>query len=65
MTAFLAVAGQWRCHALANGALLWSGLDYTAAQAGLALSGLDPDPETWAEVRLIEAGALEELNRGR
>jgi len=65
MVAFLSVAGQWRGVALPNGGLLWLGLDYTAAQAGLSLAGLAPSPETWAEVRLIEAGAKEELNRGR
>lgn len=60
--AFLAVAGQWRCTALPNGALIWMGLDYTAAQAGLTLAGLAPSAETWAAVRQIEAGAIEELN---
>ncbi|MEZ5752860.1 MAG: DUF1799 domain-containing protein [Paracoccaceae bacterium] len=65
LVAFLAIAGQWRCTGLANGALLWTGLDYAAAQAGLALAGLNPAPEVWNEVRQIEAGALEELNRVR
>ena len=63
--AFLAVAGQWRCIALPNGALLWTGLDYTAAQAGLTLAGLAPSAQTWTAVRQIEAGAIEELNRVR
>lgn len=48
-----------------NGALYWPGLDYTGAQAALALAGLAPDPETWAEVRQIETGAMKELNIGR
>jgi len=65
LSAFLAIAGQWRCTALPNGALLWTGLDYGAAQAALALAGLAPPPETWAQVRQIEAGAIKELNRGR
>ncbi|WP_370269249.1 DUF1799 domain-containing protein [Nioella sp.] len=65
LTAFLAIASQWRCLVFPNGALLYQGLDYTAAQSALALAGLSPSPETWAEIRQIEAGALEELNLGR
>lgn len=65
LTAFLAIAGQWRCLALANGKVFWAGLDYAAAQSGLALAGLTPVPDTWNEVRQIEAGAIEEMNRGR
>lgn len=65
MQAFLAVAGQWRCVAFPNGALLWSGLDYAAAAAAFALSGLNPSPSVWEQVRQIESGAIEELNRVR
>ncbi|MFD1914112.1 DUF1799 domain-containing protein [Halodurantibacterium flavum] len=61
--AFLAISGQWRGLALADGSVRWIGLDYTAAQAGLALAGLTVTPELWSEIRLIEAGAVEELNR--
>ena len=46
--------------------LLWIGLDYTAARAGLDLAGIEMTPGLWAEVRDIESGAIEELNaRGR
>lgn len=62
LQAFLAIAGQWRCQVLPNGRLLWLGLDYAAAQAALALSGLQVTPQIWGEVRLIEASATEELN---
>lgn len=50
---------------MGGGAVIWLGLDYTAAQAGLALAGLTPDPNTWAQIRQIEAGALEILNQRR
>lgn len=44
------------------GRIVWVGLDYAAARAGLDLAGLTITPEIWAQVRLIEAGAREELN---
>lgn len=62
-----AVSGQWRVVSLSamNGAkLVWLGLDYTAAQSGLQLAGVSVTPELWDDIRSIEAGAVEELNRG-
>lgn len=61
--AFAAVAGQWRTVPREH-RTVWLGLDYQAAQAGLALAGIAVDPETWAEVRMIEAGARGALNGG-
>lgn len=43
--------------------VIWVGLDYGAARAALDLAGLTVTPETWADVRAIEGGAIEELNR--
>lgn len=63
--AFLAVATQWRTVPYGRGGVLWQGLDYGAVQAGLALAGLTLDPERWAEVRLIEAGAIEAMNEAK
>lgn len=63
MWAFLAVDRQWRGVASPMGGVQWLGLDYTAAQAGLALAGISVSPELWTEICLIEAGATEELNR--
>lgn len=63
MRAFLSVASQWREVVFPNGVRRWTGLDYAGVQAGLALAGLSVPPETWEEVRQIEAGAIEELNR--
>lgn len=50
---------------IGGASVVWLGLDYTAAAAGLSLAGLTPDPETWAQLRQIEAGALEILNQRR
>lgn len=60
--AFLAVQTQWRVVSEPK-RRLWVGLDYTAAQAGLHLAGLTLTPGRWAEVQMIERGALEALNR--
>ena len=45
--------------------MLWQGLDYSAARAGFELAGIEVTPALWGEVRTIEAGAAEELNRVR
>ena len=44
---------------------MFLGLDYGAVPAALQLAGISITPATWAEVRCIEAGAIEELNRER
>lgn len=64
--AWCAVSGQWRTEALSGdwGAkVLYLGLDYGAAAAALTLSGITITPDCWNEVRTIEEGAIEELNR--
>ncbi len=64
--AFCAVSGQWRTQALSSlggATLFWIGLDYAAARVGLEMAGIDITPDLWAEVRIIEAAAAEELNR--
>lgn len=63
--AFLAVTTQWRVLATAAGPLGWSGLDYQGVRAGFDLAGITPTPALWADVQLIEAGALTALNRRR
>jgi hypothetical protein len=64
--AWCAVSGQMRALALntmESARILWLGLDYDAAKAGLGLAGIEVDPEVWDEVRTIEGAAIEELNR--
>ena len=59
--AFVAVDGQWR---VVHGERpLIVGLDYTAVKAGLELAGMVLTPAEWADVQVIEKGALEALNR--
>ncbi|MGK7664260.1 MULTISPECIES: DUF1799 domain-containing protein [unclassified Marinovum] len=63
--AFLHVSGQWRATSRGLGGTYWIGLDYAAVRAGLELSGIEITPETWTDLRLIEFGALGEMNRER
>ncbi len=60
--AFLAVSSQWRTVSVHN-RVVPQALDYTAAQAGLQMSGLSIDAATWSEVRTIEQGAMAEFRR--
>jgi hypothetical protein len=43
--------------------VIWLGIDYAAARAALDLAGLSVTPEIWNDVRTIEEGATEEMNR--
>jgi hypothetical protein len=68
--AFLGVTTQWRAMPLGGGfvaaRIVYLGLDYAAATAGLAAAGITVTPELWAGVRIMEAAAcarLNELNR--
>lgn len=61
--AFLAVSRQWRTASVGMGGIVWIGLDYSATEAGLRQAGITIDTTIWAGLQLIEAGAIEELNR--
>ena len=63
--AWLAIATQWRTVALADGRVLWLGLDYASVKVGLdaerhALSG-----QQWAGLRVMERSAGTALNGTR
>lgn len=45
-----------------GGRPIWLGLDYSAAETGLRLAGIEVTPELWSDIRLIEEGAKEALN---
>lgn len=62
LEAFLAVATQWRVIAGGLGGSQVIGLDYTACEAGLRLAGVEMTPGLWAEVRVIESGAIAAMN---
>lgn len=57
LRAFLSVASQMR---IQDGCAL--GLDYAGSRAGLALAGIRVRPEVWADLQIIEAGAVAALN---
>jgi len=61
LRAFLAVQSQWRV-TLGPRGCVHHGLDYAGAEAGLRLAGIDPDPDLWTQVRIIESGAEAALN---
>lgn len=60
--AFLAVQGQWRVLDRFGERPHFLGLDYTAAEVGLRLAGIDVTPALWADLRIMEQGAREALN---
>jgi len=65
--AWSAVCTQWRTAAISGGLgagrLVYLGLDYAGARAGLALADMDVTPELWAALQVMEGAAIEELNR--
>ncbi len=66
LAAFLAVATQWRVATVGGGMmpaqLLYLGLDYSGAIAGLGAAGIALTPEIWDGVTIIEAAARDALN---
>ena len=62
---FLAIATQWHITGLADGRVLWQGLDYARAKAGLELAAIAIAPATWAGVQVIERTAARTLNGNR
>lgn len=62
--AFLSVCNQWRTVSLGLAGAMVTGLDYTAARAGLDMAGISVTPELWAQIQAIESGALAEMKEG-
>lgn len=54
MHTFLRICGQWRM----SGQGVVIGLDYTAMEAGLRMAGITPSDEMFAQLQLIEGGAM-------
>nr|WP_277924250.1 DUF1799 domain-containing protein [Sphingomonas sp. CROZ-RG-20F-R02-07] len=63
--AFLSVCSQWRTTGLADGRVLWHGLDYTAVKVGLEQGDLTISPADWSAFRLMERVAASALNGNR
>ena len=64
LVAFLAVCTQWRVIADDAG-LIYLGLDYAAADVGLRRAGIETTSDLWADLRVIETGALAALREDR
>lgn len=65
LVAFIAVSTQWRTASISGRAgsqLYWQGLDYTAAQAGLAGADIAVNPDLWRGLQVMEAAARNALN---
>lgn len=65
VTAFLSIDSQFRVTSAATGGVLVTGLDYSGAQAGLALAGHTVTPALWGDIQMIEAGVVAELSAKR
>lgn len=63
---FCALATQWRV-AAGFGGVMFLGLDYQAVEAAMRLRGVKPRDRArlFAQLRVMEAAALPELNRRR
>ena len=59
---FLAICTQWRYLARADGAVLRTGLDYTAARACFDLRGIAMTPDLWMDIQIIEIAAIAASN---
>lgn len=64
--AFLAASSQWRTAPIGGGpgpvGIMFIGLDYAGARAGIEASGIPVTPELWAGLRVMEAEARDALN---
>tara|TARA_Y100000815_G_scaffold150439_1_gene136292 strand:- start:57 stop:236 length:180 start_codon:yes stop_codon:yes gene_type:complete len=59
------VATQFHVAAGPMGGVIPLGLDYAGARAGLELAGIETTPALWADLRVVEAGALEAMREER
>jgi hypothetical protein len=63
--AWLVVCTQWRVTAMANGQVLWLGLDYASAKVGLDCADTVLTAQQWANLRMMERVASAALNGNR
>lgn len=64
LRAFVAVANQWRV-AVGMTGIIYTSLDYAAAESGLRLAGITMTPDLWSDVQQFEAGALQGMREAR
>jgi hypothetical protein len=65
LIAFLTAATQWNCVGLGEGRMQVIGLRYADTRAALDLAGIKVTPALWGDLRIIERGALGEMNGSR
>ena len=61
---FLSVCNQWRVIPLGMAGAQMMGLDYTAARNGLEMMGMTITPGLWAQIQMVETGALAAMKGG-
>ena len=62
--AFLCASTQWRTQVLGR-RLLYLGLDYEGARAGMEAAGMTITPDLWMGVQAMEAEACSTLNAAK
>jgi hypothetical protein len=65
VAAFLSACSQWRVatmSSMAGSRIVYLGLDYTGARAGIEAAGIAITPQLWADVCVMEAAARAALN---
>jgi hypothetical protein len=45
--------------------IIYTSLDYAAAESGLRLAGITMTPDLWSDVQQFEAGALQGMREAR
>jgi hypothetical protein len=63
--AWLVVCTQWQAVSMANGQVLWLGLDYSGAKVGLDGANIVLTPSQWSSLRMMERVASAALNGNR
>lgn len=63
--AWLIVCTQWKTTGLANGQVLWHGLDYSGACQMIDRAAVVLSPGEWASLRMMERVAAAALNGNR
>lgn len=60
--AWMVVCTQWRVTSMADGRVLWLGLDYASVKVGLDAAATALTPPEWSSLRMMERVASAALN---
>jgi hypothetical protein len=64
VSAFMRIKTQWVVVGAGMDGKITIGLNYAGAKAGLELAGIEVTPALWDDILVIEAGAVDALNKG-